>query len=330
MKKINRILNTPTATPNLAPEKAAAKTSDASSKIPRKVLWRRFKEKIIHYFFFANGLIAVIILIGIFSLLFTEGFPTLKHVGLHKFFFSAHWDPTSPVKESYGILAMIVSTLLVTFGALIIAVPVGIACAAYIADVANPRAREIIKPVIEILAGIPSVVVGFLGIVVIGPFIARLFGIANGLNALNGSVLLAIMSLPTIISISEDAIVSVPQDYKNASLALGANKWQTLIRVTIPSALSGIIAAVMLGMGRAIGETMTVLMACGNAPALPLGYLDPIRTMTATIAIELGETVQGDVHYRSLFIIGFVLFIMTFLVNLVSDIVLHKYQQVNR
>ena len=138
------------------------------------------------------------------------------------------------------------------------------------------------------------------------------------------------MSLPTIISISEDAIVSVPQEYKNASLALGANKWQTLIRVTIPSALSGIIAAVMLGMGRAIGETMTVLMACGNAPAMPHSFLDPVRTMTATIAIELGETVQGDIHYRSLFIIGTVLFMMTFLVNLVSDIVLQKFQRVNR
>ncbi len=299
-------------------------------KVARSVLWRRFKDKAIHYFFFANGLIAVIILVGIFSLLFTQGFPALKEIGMGEFFLSDHWDPTSPVKESYGILAMVISTLMVTLGALIIAVPIGIACAAYIADVANHRVREIIKPVIEILAGIPSVVVGFLGIVVTGPFIAKVFGTANGLNAVNGSILLAIMALPTIISISEDAIVSVPQDFKNASLALGANKWQTLIRVTLPSALSGIIAAVMLGMGRAIGETMTVLMACGNAPALPHSFLDPVRTMTATIAIELGETVQGSVHYQSLFVIGFVLFLMTFLVNLVSDLVLHKYQRVGR
>ncbi len=299
-------------------------------RVSKTVLWRRFKEKAIHYFFLVNGLIAVIILLGIFSLLFTQGFPALKKLGLSEFFLSARWDPTSPEQESYGILAMVVSTLMVTVGALIIAVPVGIACAAYIADVANPKVREVVKPIIEILAGIPSVVVGFLGIVVVGPMIAKIFGTTNGLNAINGSILLAIMSLPTIISISEDAIVSVPQEFKSASLALGANKWQTLVRITIPSALSGIIAAVMLGMGRAIGETMTVLMACGNAPALPHSFLDPVRTMTATIAIELGETVQGDIHYRSLFIIGFVLFLMTFLVNLVSDIVLQKYQQVGR
>ena len=296
----------------------------------KDIIWRRFKEKAIHYFFFANGLIAIIVLLAIFSLLFTEGFPALKDIGLDEFLLSSLWDPTSPEKESYGILAMIVSTLMVTFGALLIAVPVGIACAAYIADVANPKVREIVKPVIEILAGIPSVVVGFLGIVLVGPLLAKIFGTTNGLNAINGSILLAVMSLPTIISISEDAIVSVPQEFKNASLALGATKWQTLIKVTIPAALSGIIAAVMLGMGRAIGETMTVLMACGNAPALPHSFLDSVRTMTATIAIELGETVQGDIHYRSLFIIGFVLFIMTFLVNIVSDIVLQKYQNVGR
>ena len=315
---------------SLSQERIESVPFKVGKRVPNTVLWRRFKERAIHYFFFANGIIAIIILVGIFSLLFTQGFPALREVGLRGFFLSDHWDPTSPVKESYGILAMVVSTLMVTVGALLIAVPVGIACAAYIADIANHRTREIIKPVIEILAGIPSVVVGFLGIVVTGPFIAKVFKTSNGLNALNGSILLAIMALPTIISISEDAIVAVPQQFKNASLALGATKWQTLIRVTLPSALSGIIAAVMLGMGRAIGETMTVLMACGNAPALPHSFLDPIRTMTATIAIELGETVQGSTHYQSLFVIGFVLFIMTFLVNLVSDIVLHKFQRVAR
>jgi phosphate transport system permease protein len=225
---------------------------------------------------------------------------------------------------------MIVSTLMVTLGAMAIAVPLGIACAAYIADVAHPRTREIVKPVIEILAGLPSVVVGFLGIVVLGPLIARVFGIPNGLNGLNGSILLAVMSLPTIISISEDAIVSVPKEYKNASLALGATRWQTLSRVTVPAASSGIIASVMLGMGRAIGETMTVLMACGNAPALPHGLLDPVRTMTAAIAIELGETVQGGIHYRSLFVVAIVLFIMTFAVNMISDVILEKYRKANR
>ena len=298
-------------------------------KNERKASWRRFKELAIERFFMSNGLLAIAILLGIFSLLFIEGFPALREIGLKPIFFSQKWDPTSPVHESYGILSMVVSTLMVTFGALVIAVPTGIASAAYLADVANPRVREIVKPVIEILAGIPSVVVGFLGIIVIGPLLARIFGTSNGLNAMNGSILLAVMSLPTIISISEDAILSVPQEYKNASLALGADKWQTLIRVTIPAALSGIIAAVMLGMGRAIGETMTVLMATGNAPAMPHSFLDSVRTMTATIAIEMGETVQGGIHYRSLFVVGFVLFVMTFVVNLISDLILQKYQKVN-
>lgn len=294
------------------------------------LLPRKYREKAIEHFFLFNGLIAVIILLGIFSLLFIEGFPAIREIGLKEFFLNSHWDPTSPEKESYGLLAMIVSTMMVTIGALIIAVPLGIACAAYLADVANPKMREVVKPVIEILAGIPSVVIGFLGIIVVGPLIAKLFHISNGLNAINGSLLLAVMSLPTIVSISEDAIVSVPQEFKSASLALGANRWQTLIRVTIPSAMSGIIASVMLGMGRAIGETMTVLMACGNAPAMPDSFLDSVRPMTATIAIELGETVQGGLHYHSLFVIAFVLFLMTFLVNLVSDVVLQKYQKVNR
>jgi len=298
--------------------------------IAKAVRLRQARETVIERFFQLNGLFAVIVLVGIFSLLMIEGLPALKELGLREFFLNKVWDPTSFERESFGLLSMIVSTLMVTLGAMVIAVPVGILCAAYIADVANPRVREVVKPVIEILAGIPSVVIGFLGIIVVGPFLAKLFGTSDGLNAVNGSVLLAIMSLPTIVSISEDAIMSVPQEFKNASLALGANRWQTLIRVTIPAALSGIIASVMLGMGRAIGETMTVLMACGNAPAMPSGFFDSVRTMTATIAIELGETVQGGIHYKSLFVIGFVLFIMTFLVNLVSDLVLQKYQKVNR
>jgi phosphate transport system permease protein len=289
----------------------------------------RLRERAIETFFFANGLFAVIVLVGIFSLLITESLPALKEVKLIEFI-KTNWDPTSPEKEEFGLLAMIVSTMVATLGAMVIAVPIGIAAAAYIADVANAKVREVIKPVIEILAGIPSVVVGFLGIVVVGPLLAKVFGTSNGLNAINGSMLLAVMSLPTIISISEDAIISVPQEFKSASLALGANRWQTLVKVTIPAASSGIIASVMLGMGRAIGETMTVLMATGNAPAMPTALTDPIRTMTSTIAIELGETVQGSTHYHSLFVIGVVLFVMSFIVNLISDIVLHKYQKVNR
>jgi len=296
----------------------------------RKFQTRRLNEILIEKFFLINGLLAILILLSIFSLLFLKGFPAIKELGWKSFFGSSVWNPNSYSIPQYGILSLITSTLMVTFGALVIAVPLGVACAAFISQVASPRIREILKPTVEILAGIPSVVVGFLGIILVNPLIAKLFGISNGLNALNGSILLAIMSLPTIISLSEDALRAVPNSYKEASLALGGNDWQTLIRVLVPSALSGIIASIMLGMGRAIGETMTVLMATGNAPALTFNFLDAIQTMTATIAIELGEVPYNTTHYYALFVIGLVLFVMTFVVNLVSDIILQKYQQVER
>jgi phosphate transport system permease protein len=291
--------------------------------------WRGLQDRLIYRFFQFNGLLSILILLGIFLLLILEGFPAVKDLGLTAFT-AMTWNPTSYVKESYGLGAMIISTLMVTIGAMILAVPVGLACAAYLAEAAPNWVREILKPVIEILAGIPSVVLGFLGIVVIGPFIARTFNLPNGLNAVNGSILLAVMSLPTIISISEDAISAVPKTYKDASLAVGATRWQTLIRVVVPSALSGIIASIMLGMGRAIGETMTVLMATGNALKTPTGFFDSVRTMTATIAIELGEVPFGSSHYHGLFVVGFILFLMTFLVNWIADLVLAKYQEVDR
>jgi len=296
----------------------------------RKFRIRRLHELFIEKFFFLNGLFAILILLGIFSLLFIKGFPAFRELGLKSFLGSSVWNPNAYSTPQYGILSLITSTLMVTFGALVIAVPLGVACAAFISQVASSRVREILKPAVEILAGIPSVVVGFLGIILVNPLIAKLFGISNGLNALNGSILLAIMSLPTIISLSEDALRAVPNSYKEASLALGGNDWQTLIRVLVPSALSGIIASIMLGMGRAIGETMTVLMATGNAPALTFNFLDAIQTMTSTIAIELGEVPYNTTHYYALFVIGLVLFVMTFVVNLVSDVILQKYQQVEK
>jgi phosphate transport system permease protein len=291
---------------------------------------RKLKETLIEKFFFLNGVLAILILLGIFSLLFIKGFPAIRELGLKSFFGSAVWNPNAYGTPKYGILSLIVSTLMVTVGALLIAVPLGVACAAFLSELAPPRLREILKPAVEILAGIPSVVVGFLGIVLVNPLISKVFGISNGLNALNGAILLAVMSLPTIISLSEDALSAVPHTYREASLALGANRWQTLVRVLIPSGLSGIIASVMLGMGRAIGETMTVLMATGNAPALTFNFLEAIQTMTATIAIELGEVPYNTTHYYALFVIGFVLFVMTFLVNLVSDLILQKFQEVER
>lgn len=287
----------------------------------------RLKESALKAFFFANGFLAVLALIGIFVLLVSTSVPAFKEVRIGEFLGSSRWDPTSPVEAEYGILAMIASTLLVTLGAMVIAVPVGLGVAAYLSDVAHWRVREIVKPVVEILAGIPSVVVGFLGIVLFGPGIARLFNLGNGLNALNGSLLLAVMALPTIISLSEDSLNAVPRSYSEASLALGGSRWQTLVRVKIPAALSGIIAAVMLGLGRAIGETMTVLMATGNARSFPRGLLSSVRTMTAGIAIELGEVPYYTTHYYALFAIGLVLFLMTFLVNLAADVILRKHQE---
>ena len=293
----------------------------------RTLTLARFKESAVKAFFFTNGVLAIIILVGIFLFLLYTAVPAFREIDIGEFFTSRDWNPTSPVQEKYGIVSMIASTFMVTLGSLVIAVPIGLGVAAYLSDVAHWKVREVIKPIIEILAGIPSVVIGFLGIVLFGPAIARIFGVSHGLNALNGSILLAIMALPTIISISEDSLNAVPRAYSEASLALGASRWQTLMRVKIPAALSGIIAGVMLGMGRAIGETMTVLMATGNAPAFPKGFLDSVRTLTATIAIELGEVPYYTTHYYALFAIGLVLFIITFIVNLISDLILHRFQE---
>ncbi len=288
----------------------------------------RIKEKVIQIFFFLTGISVVAILFGIFLMLLLNGLKSFKDISFLDFFFETTWDPSAHEKPSYGILSMVVSTFMVTLGAMIIAVPLGIGCACYIAEVASSKIREILKPIIEILAGIPSVAIGFLGIVLIGPIIAKLFGLGSGLNALNGSILLAIMSLPTIISVSEDAIRAVPQEFKEASYALGANRWTTLVRVTLPAALSGIVAASLLGIGRAIGETMTVLMATGNALAMPHNFFDSVRTITATIAIELGEVPRGTTHYYALFAIGTVLFLMSLSVNIVTELVTAKHRKV--
>jgi phosphate transport system permease protein len=293
----------------------------------RKKKLSDLKESAIRAFFFACGVLAVLVLVGIFLTLVTAAVPAFREIKLSEFLLSKAWDPTSPEKAEYGILSMVMSTLMVTGGALLLAVPIGIAVAAYLSDVAHWRVREILKPVVEILAGIPSVVIGFLGIVLVGPVLAKIFHTGNGLNAVNGSVLLAIMALPTIISISEDSLNAVPKAYNEASLALGASRWQTLLRVKLPAGLSGIIAATMLGMGRAIGETMTVLMATGNARAFPHGFLSSVRTMTSGIAIELGEVPYYTTHYYALFAIGLALFVITFAVNIIADIVLHKYQE---
>ncbi|HZK25070.1 MAG TPA: phosphate ABC transporter permease subunit PstC [Oscillospiraceae bacterium] len=282
------------------------------------------KDKLIASFLTLIGVFIILLVIGIFGLLISNSFAAWQEIGLRDFLGSTVWNPSGYQSNSYGILGMIASTLLVTAGAMLTAVSVGIACALYLAEIAAPWEREIIKPIVEILAAIPSVVLGFFGIVVLAPLLARLLHLNNGLNALNGSLLLALMSLPTIISIAEDALNSVPQEYKEASLALGATRMQTLLKVSLPTAASGVTAAVLLGIGRAIGETMTVIMATGNALAFPSGFLSSVRTMTATIAAELGEVPYNSLHYQALFAIGFLLFALSFVISLVADYFLQR------
>ena len=289
---------------------------------PRRAFWRRLKEKWIENFFLANGLLAIVILMGIFSILFWEGFPALKSIGLGEFFLKTQWDPLSPEKASYGLLAMILSTLMATVGAMAIAVPLGIACAAYIADVAHPKTREIVKPVIEILAAIPSVAYGFFAILVLAPWMQGEFGFTTGTNALNASLILAVMALPTIVTVAEDSISALGPELREASYSLGATRLETIVRVVIPAAHSGIIAAVVLGMMRAIGETMVVWMASGNATQIPHPWWDlaqSVRTMTASIAGEMGEAPSGSMHCSALFAVGVLLLMMTFLLNVVSE-----------
>ena len=264
------------------------------------------------------GMATIALLGGIFAMLLYNSAGFFLNVKPIDFFTGMQWDPDS-AKNKYSILPLLASTGLVALGSMLIAVPLGILTAAFLSELAPKRVQMILKPVIEMLAAIPSVAIGFLGITLVGPGIAHLFGLANGLNALNGSLLLAVMALPTIITISEDAINAVPKSHREASLALGANKWETLYRVTIPAAMPGLIAAVMLGLGRALGETMTVLMATGNASVMPQGFLDSIRTITATIAIEMGEVPYQTTHYFALFAIAAVLFLITLTINLLGE-----------
>lgn len=282
------------------------------------------KDKIIRKFFLINGLVSVIIVFLIIFFLLKEAFPFLYDPGIGKLL-NSNWNPTSFQDESFGLIPLLTGSFVVTILAILIALPFGIIGAVYISEIASVREREFLKPFIEILAGIPSVVLGFFGLVVLAPVVKTLFGIDSGLTALTGAVLLAFMSIPTIMTISEDAIKSVPVSYKDASLALGASKLKTIWRVTVPAALSGIIASVMLGMGRVIGETMAVLMVTGNASLVTFDPLSSVRTMTATIAAEMGEVTFGSTHYRALFWIGIVLFGITFLLNIVSFKVLKKY-----
>ncbi len=287
---------------------------------------RKSFDKFIEKIILACGLLAIVFVALIFIFLLIEGGSFFKEYNVLNFLSGKFWYPTSNPAQ-FGILALVAGSLVVTLGATVVAVPLGVMAALYIAEVAPAGIKDILKSGVELLAAIPSVVIGFIGMVTIVPLIRTTFNLSTGLSAFSGALMLAFMAMPTIVSISEDAIRAVPWAYKEGALALGATKWQTMYRIVIPAALPGIIAAVMLGIGRVIGETMAVMMITGNAAAIPQSLFDPVRTMTATIAAEMGETVKESSHYHALFAIGLVLFIITFTINFIADTYLRKVKK---
>ncbi len=284
-----------------------------------KKLFEWFIERAI----FLSGITAILFVILIFIFLFKESISFFSEVNFFSAILGRDWYPISDPPR-FGFLPLILGSLFVTVGAIVIAVPLGVSAAIYISEIASPRSKNILKTGIELLAAIPSIVLGFIGIVALAPFIKYIFRLPSGLTALAGSIMLAFMAMPTIVSIIEDAITSVPRSYKEGALAIGATHWQTIRRVILPAAFPGIVAAVMLGIGRVIGETMAVLMITGNAAIIPHSFLQPVRTLTATIAAEMGEVIQGSLHYYALFGIGLVLFVITFVINFLADVFLHR------
>jgi phosphate transport system permease protein len=288
-------------------------------------LWHRLldrTEPVVELLIRLCGWSAILFVFAIFFFIFREGAPVLvEELNLKEFFTSTNWRPDSEIKQQFGILALLVGTVTVTTLAMVIAVPFGLGAAIFVSEFAGGKLRETLKIVIELLAAIPSVVWGFIGYMVLNPIIIWATGAPIGINALNGGIILALMSVPIIVSVGEDSLKAVPDSYRDAAIALGASRWQVVYRVLLPAAKNGLLAAVLLGIGRGIGETMAVLMATGHSVQIPNSLLDPVCTLTATIAAELGETVEGDTHYRVLFVIGVVLMMIAMFVNLTADIV---------
>jgi len=304
--------------PNLntaSPESVAART------VPQRGKASVLGERAIEALIYLCGFSAIIFVFGIFFFVFREGAPFLAKLKVSEFLFSTEWFPTSQTNAKYGVGALIVGTLSVTVLAMVIAVPFGLGAAVFVSEFCTGKARETLKVVIELLAAIPSVVWGFIGLTVMSPLVINTFHVPIGVNMFNGAILLALMSVPIMVSIGEDALKAVPDTYREAALALGATKWQIIYRVLLPAAKNGLLAAVLLGVGRAIGETMAVLMATGHSVRIPHSIFDPVRTLTATIAAELGETSKGSDHYQVLFLIGILLFSITFVVNLAADLI---------
>lgn len=284
------------------------------------------KEKIIKNILLVFAFSSILFLTGIIIVLFREGAPIFAEVGIFEFLFSSDWYPTYD-PPGYGIFNLLSASIVVTIGAMVIAVPFGVASAVHISYILPKKYKNIVKPTIEMLAGVPSVIYGLFGMKILGPFLRDVFGLPTGLTALTAMIMLGIMALPTVVSLAEDAISAVPKSFRDASLALGANRLETMLRVIIPTASSGIVTAIILGMGRAIGETMTVLMVAGGASLFPSNILKPVRPMTATIAAEMGEAPVGSEHYQALFGIAIILFLITLVFNIFADIAQQRFKE---
>lgn len=287
---------------------------------------KNWNEFILTWLIKISGYSAILFVGLIFYFLLREGLPALGEVSIVNLF-STRWYP---IEAYYGLLPLLGGSIIVTLGAALFSIPIGICTAIYIAEVAPRWARDILKPLVEILGGIPSVVLGFLGILILAPTLRRLLDLSTGLTALAGSLLLGAVAIPTIVSVAEDALDSVPRSYRDASLALGATEWQTIWRVTLPAARRGVMTGIMLGIGRAIGETMAVMMVTGNAATLPIklnSLFSPVRTMTATIAAEMGEVANNSTHYHVLFFIGLLLFIIALGINIAASTAMFRQRQ---
>ena len=297
---------------------ARAKTGDALDR--RNLDW--YIDKAVQVLVFIGGVSGILFIIGIFVFITKEGVGFLAGTfNFSEFFFSPRWAPTSSHNPTYGALALIAGTASVTGLAMVVAVPFSLGAAIYIGEFATGKTREMLKVLVELLAAIPSVVWGFIGLSIMNPLIIKIFDVPVGLNVLNSGIILGLMAAPIMTTIAEDALKAVPDTYREAAEALGATRWQVIFRVVVPAAKNGLVAAVLLGVGRGFGETMAVLMASGHSINLPTSVFDSVRALTATIAAELGETAVGSEHYRALFTLGIFLFAITFVINLTADLV---------
>lgn len=279
-------------------------------------------DKMVQVLVFLGGISAIVFIIGIFVFITREGLGFLTEgFSFKEFFTSANWRPTSATKETYGILALVAGTASVTGLAMLVAIPFSLGAAIFIAEFASGKTREILKISVELLAAIPSVVWGFIGLAIMNPLIIKIFHVPVGLNVLNAGIILGLMAAPIMTSIAEDALKAVPDRYREAAEAMGATRWQVIYKVVLPAAKNGLLGAVLLGVGRGFGETMAVLMATGHSINIPTSVFDSVRALTATIAAELGETAMGSRHYEALFTIGIFLFVITFIINMTADFI---------